>query len=133
MRLNTCLSNATYQFKDVYATHPQKGRTALHLAVRYNRPHCIRILVQSGADMEAIDEDAATPISIAARMKDCTSIEILDTLGARTGHMDSKKKETIQNCYKCKLKFHFDFQNFGVTNGVTYDRKFSKNFNSILF
>ena len=109
------MSNATYQFKDVYATHPKKDRTALHLAVRYNRPQCIEILVQSGADMEAIDEDAATPISIAARMKDCTSIEILDTLGARTGHLDSKKKETIQNCYKCKYKVLFDFQNFDIT------------------
>ena len=118
MKLNTCLSNATFQFKDVYATHPQKGRTALHLAILYNRPHCIRILVQSGADMEAIDEDAVTPISMAARIKDCTSIEILDTLGARTGHLDSLKKLTIQDCYRCKFKVHFDIQNVDVNKSI---------------
>ena len=102
MILTKCLHNSTYQFTDVYEKHSKKDRTALHLAARYNRPHCIDVLVKSGADMEAIDEDAATPISIAASMKDCASIEKLDTLGARTGHLDSRQKKNIRECYKCK-------------------------------
>ena len=106
MILTKCLHNSTYQFTDVYEKHSMQDRTALHLAARYNRPHCIDILVKSGADMEAIDEDAATPISIAASMKDCASIEKLDTLGARTGHLDSRQKKNIRECYKCKSRIN---------------------------
>ena len=90
-------------FESVYDNNSKKGRTALHLAVRYNRPWCIKVLIQAGADIEAIDEDTATPISIAAWQKDCASIAILDTLGARTGHLDKKKRNEVDKCYNCKF------------------------------
>ena len=105
LRLRDCLCYQTTCLEDVYAKHYKKDRTALHLAVWNDRPRpwCIRILIEAGADIEAIDEDAATPISLASRRKDCTSIEILDTLGARTGHLDIEQRKNIENCYECKF------------------------------
>ena len=78
-------------------------RTALHLAARYNRPSCIRILFEAGADIEAIDKDKATPLTLAAWVNDCASIEMLNSLNARMGHLDNECRTNIDQCYSCKF------------------------------
>ncbi|XP_073254183.1 uncharacterized protein [Porites lutea] len=47
----------------------QDNTTALHYAVRYNHLHIVKLLLESGADIEAKGEDDATPLHYAARFR----------------------------------------------------------------
>ena len=66
------------------------GRTALHLAVLYNRVDCINILLAAGANMSATDnEDGQTALHFAARY-DCSScVEPLINNGANIEAIDN--------------------------------------------
>ena len=105
MPLRDCLCN--YPGEDtcldtIHATNNATGRTALHLAARHNRPLCIRILIEGGADIEARDNNEDTPMSLASWREDCTSIQILQSLNARKEHLIQEHQDNIQKCFTGK-------------------------------
>lgn len=87
----TCLENVN----DIDDAH---GRTALHLAARYDRPSCIKILIQAGSKIESNDNDNATPMKLASWKSNCASIQILKSLNSMTDHLDKEHKENIRKC-----------------------------------
>ena len=102
-KLEACLCYDSKCLKHVLDKDKVNRRTALHLAARYNRSSCIRILIEAGADIDAIDKDKATPLTLAAWVKDCASIEILNSLKARMGHLDHECRTNIEKCYSGKF------------------------------
>jgi ankyrin repeat protein len=58
------------------------GDTPLHAAVRFDRIHAARALLESGADVEASKEGNVTPLSIALEGGDKDMITLLLTYGA---------------------------------------------------
>jgi ankyrin repeat protein len=49
---------------------PKQGRTPLHEAARFGIPEAVRILVDAGADIEAVNKDGLTPLGFITRLKD---------------------------------------------------------------
>ena len=103
MTLSDCLCHESKCLKDVLDKDKVNRRTALHFAARYNRSSCIRILSEAGADIDAIDKDKATPLSLAAWVRDCSSVEILSSLNARIGYLAKELRTNVEECYACKI------------------------------
>ena len=53
------------------------GDTALHVAARYGQPSTIKLLLESGADVEVKDNDEETPLMKAASRKTSASYQLL--------------------------------------------------------
>lgn len=64
------------------ATFTQNGTTMVHTAV-VSCYHCIPALVNSGADVNAVDIEGATPLGIAVRYDNVHALKILVDMGAR--------------------------------------------------
>ncbi|KAJ8115857.1 hypothetical protein OPT61_g2587 [Boeremia exigua] len=62
-----------------------KGRTPLHLAAEYNNPEIMRLLLQSGALIEAIDDSDWSPLHLCT---ESSVAEILVEHGADINHRD---------------------------------------------
>lgn len=63
--------------QDVEINFSEDGQTPLHLAVARGYPDIVRMLVNSGADIEAVNEQGKTPIDIALEKRFIRSSEIL--------------------------------------------------------
>ncbi|HEU0186613.1 MAG TPA: ankyrin repeat domain-containing protein [Gallionellaceae bacterium] len=62
---------------DAEINFSEDGQTPLHLAVTRGYPDIVRMLVNSGADIEAVNEQGKTPIDIALEKRFIRSSEIL--------------------------------------------------------
>ena len=83
----------------INATDGIDGRTALHLAARYDKASCIEVLLQAGADIEAKDNDNATPLTLACWKTNCASIQLLQSFNARADHLNKGHRKNINNCF----------------------------------
>ena len=102
-KLQKCLCNDSNGesecLEGVNATEKVDGRTALHLAARFDQSSCIEPLVQAGADIEAKDNDDSTPMKLASWKANCASIEQLKSLNASTENLDDEHYKNILQCY----------------------------------
>ena len=96
-----CLTN-------IKAKNKAHGRTALHLAARYNRPSCIKTLVEDGADIEARDNYGSTPMRLAAWKNHCNSMTVLASLHARRDKLGKTNSKKLRNCLENK---NYDIKN----------------------
>ena len=81
------------------------GRTALHIAARYDEHECVQALLTRGANREARDSDGKTPIQLALwkyhldRYKlGCESIKILVKVEANIGHLTKGSQAIVGRC-----------------------------------
>ena len=81
------------------------GRTALHIAARYDEHECVQSLLERGANKEARDSDRKTPIQLALwkyyldRYKlGCESIKIFVKAQAEIDHLGGYKKDKVGRC-----------------------------------
>ena len=81
------------------------GRTALHIAARYDEHECVQSLLERGADKEARDSDRKTPIQLALwkyyldRFKfGCESIKILVKAQADIDHLKRSEQAIAGRC-----------------------------------
>ena len=65
------------------------GRTPLHGAAEHNRSACVRLLLQSGANLNARDQEKCTPLHGAVRARAGRCIDLLIRAGARTDIKDA--------------------------------------------
>lgn len=63
--------------QDVELNFMENGQSPLHLAVTKGYPDIVRMLVNCGANIEAVNEDGKTPIDIALEKRFIRSSEIL--------------------------------------------------------
>ncbi len=92
------------------------GATALHLACRENNFEIIKILVESGADVNAVDNEGWTPLMRAALAGNKDSINLLLDKGAQGNYINSIGESAIihaalSNCTDC-LDVMFEKFNF---------------------
>ncbi|GAB5412058.1 MAG: hypothetical protein ChlgKO_11720 [Chlamydiales bacterium] len=71
-------------------TRIEYGRTALHIAVRFNVLMAIIILFQNGADFNAKDSQGYTPLHIAAAFGNTDAVKMLIQLGADRNIKDNQ-------------------------------------------
>ena len=55
----------------------KEGRTALHFAVLKDRPQCITLLLQAGANRETKDTQGKTALDLANETRDAELIKLL--------------------------------------------------------
>ena len=65
------------------------GQSALHLAVKNDRPEAVRLLMDKGAEPEVRDRSGRTPLRFAAASRNAAMLELLLQLGAHPDVRDS--------------------------------------------
>ena len=93
-------------FKSELTTNGAK-RTALHIAARYNKADCAKILIDAGANIEARDKDQKTPLQLAAWKKNCGPIKALVSARAKEDHLSKNNKDNVKACAPGNLLFKF--------------------------
>lgn len=84
-------------------------RTSLHEAAALNRAEIMGLLIERGADVEARDENGATPLHLAATRQSHDAIDILLDAGAsidptnRTGSTPLKNAKDAYSRQTCRL------------------------------
>ena len=99
--LDECLCNLPPEetcFKSVSAK--QNGQTALHFAIEHDNTLCARILLDSGAKVDAIDDNALSPIELAVSKRSCGPIKILVEKKANMDFLYGKDMEFVIECVK---------------------------------
>ena len=84
-------------FKSELTTNGAK-RTALHIAARYGKTDCAKILIEAGANVEARDKDQKTALHLAAWKKHCGPIQALVTARAKDDYLSQKLKDNVEAC-----------------------------------
>ena len=64
------------------------GFTSLHVAARYNSLDVARLLIDRGAEVDALDEDGFTPLQFAAAANKLDVASLLIEDGANTDGID---------------------------------------------
>lgn len=77
-----------------------KGDTALHVAVRYNLPHCVQILLDHGADQSIENAEHMTPFAIAVENKNQKIKDILNHSKKGSGLAKVKGKVNVVFSHK---------------------------------
>ena len=84
-------------FKSELTTNTAK-RTALHIAARYDKADCAKILIDAGANIEARDKDQKTALQLAAWKKHCGPIKALVSARAKEDHLNKNEKDNVKAC-----------------------------------
>jgi len=87
-------------FDNVATTNAIK-RTALAVAARNNHHKCTKILIDSGANIEAVDKDNVTPLTLAAFKSDtlgCESVKALIAAKAKQDTLSDDNKKKVLAC-----------------------------------
>ncbi|KAJ3115228.1 hypothetical protein HDU96_001012 [Phlyctochytrium bullatum] len=71
-----------------------RGDTALHRAAAKGRPEVVKLLLEFGADIEALNEDGLTPLCAAARKGRCECMDVLLDAGANVDAVDSEDEKS---------------------------------------
>ncbi|KAJ3108785.1 hypothetical protein HDU96_007435 [Phlyctochytrium bullatum] len=71
------------------------GETALHRAARKNRPECLKVLLEFGADIEARSDEGVTPLGTAARSGQGECLSALLNAGADVDAVDEGGKTAL--------------------------------------
>ena len=64
------------------ATRGANGTTPLHWMALLGDVQAIRLLIEAGANIDAVDNDGCTPIHIAAQWRQTSAVHILKNSGA---------------------------------------------------
>ena len=78
------------------STHSFCHKTPLHSASNWGYPETVQILLNHGADVNAIDENLETPLHFAARRGHEKVVEILLKHGARKYFTNNKGQTPLQ-------------------------------------
>ena len=78
------------------------GQTALHFAIEYDNTLCAKILLDAGANVNAMDDNALTPIELAVSKEICGPIRILVEKKASMDFVNigNKDMEFVNECSK---------------------------------
>ncbi|CAG9834362.1 unnamed protein product [Diabrotica balteata] len=72
----------------------EQEQTALHLAAIRGNPECIEVLLSKGANADCRDYTGQTPLHLAARAKDHTSVELLVITGRANPNIEDYDQRT---------------------------------------
>lgn len=78
------------------------GETALHLAVKNNDFRLVEILINSGADVNAITNYKATPLHYAASFAKNNTINLLAAKGSNINAVDNNDKKPLDWAIEAK-------------------------------
>ena len=84
-------------FKSELTTNIGK-RTALHIAARYDKADCAKILIDAGANIEARDKQQKTALQLAAWKKNCGPIKALISARAKEDYLNKNEKDNVKAC-----------------------------------
>ena len=73
-------------------------RSALHIAARFGKTECARVLVAAGARIEARDKDGKTPLQLAAWKKHCGVVKVLVSARAKEDRLNNEQKRNFNEC-----------------------------------
>ncbi|KAL4874323.1 ankyrin repeat-containing domain protein [Aspergillus karnatakaensis] len=76
-------------------TLDQRGRTALHLAVKQDHPGSAAALIEAGADVSRADEEGVTPLHAAVRVRSRVLVGLLLAAGADVGGVDGEGRTAL--------------------------------------
>jgi ankyrin repeat protein len=77
-----------------------KGRTALHVACAYYSCKDIcELLIANGANVNAVDENGATPLMLAAANGKTAVVQLLLQKGGKASQKDNKEKTALDYAY----------------------------------
>ncbi len=76
------------------------GETALHCAAFWGRPDLARLLIERGADVNALTKRRITPLHSAARMSNVKTARLLLENGAKIDAKDTKGETPLDWCRK---------------------------------
>lgn len=76
------------------------GNTALHLAASSGRTLTVDLLVNAGADVNAVNEQGLTPLDLACKNSRTAAAAVLIAAGA---HVDTKSEDGIEALTRIKL------------------------------
>ncbi|CAN5490314.1 hypothetical protein BH11PLA2_BH11PLA2_33900 [soil metagenome] len=82
------LSNDGESKKIAIDTRASNGDTPLHVVGWWSDAEAAKLLVEAGADVNAIGDMSVTPLGVAVRQRNVTMIELLLAAGADPDHVD---------------------------------------------
>lgn len=95
-----------------HAMKPPCG-TALHIAASYGRDDCVDVLINAGADLDAVDIGGSTPLHRASYFRNAQCIRLLIRAGARVNLTDSEGLTAYQVAEDEETRAVFS--EFGIT------------------
>jgi ankyrin repeat protein len=78
------------------------GETALHAAAFWGRPEIARLLIDAGADVNALTDRKSTPLHEAARLTNVKMVRLLLEKGAKPDARDQDNKTPLDCCHESK-------------------------------
>lgn len=101
--LDECLCNLPPEetcFKSI--SSKKNGQTALHFAIGHNNTLCAEILLDSGANVDAVDGNGLTPLELAVSKASCGPIKLLVEQNANMDFVYGKDRKFVNECVKAK-------------------------------
>lgn len=106
---------------DVNARNANNGRTALLMAVDFGNRDGARALVMRGADVNAVDKDGMTPLSIVVKKGDSELVDLLIKKGARLDAVEPRVGKTL--LHEAALRGYSGVVETLLANGVDKNAK----------
>ena len=75
--------------------NPETGRTALHMAAKYNSRNVLEVLIERGAKLDGVDGHGQTAVMLAAREGNAGALKMLLDAGGDLAVEDGEKKDAL--------------------------------------
>lgn len=76
--------------------------TALHVAAKFGETECAKILINSNAPIEAVDNQNKTPLAVAAGYNKCEIMKALVEMKAKEDTLSRQQKDNLKACIPVK-------------------------------